>query len=126
MKNTDKALWQGPGYTSTQYSSSMRKRSWGTWRVVEEWPGVKVKEIVVNPHSALSYQKHEHRGEFWVVQSGSGTFVKEERHYPVKAGDTFLVLRWEWHQIVNGNNEPLVVIETQFGEHVVEDDIKRK
>ena len=93
---------------------------------VEEWPGVKVKEIIVNPHSALSYQKHEHRGEFWVVQSGSGTFVKEDRHYPVKKGDTFLVLKWEWHQIVNGNNEPLVVIETQFGDQVVEDDIKRK
>ena len=101
-------------------------RSWGKWRVVEEWPEVKVKEIIVNPHSALSYQKHEHRGEFWVVQSGSGTFVKGDRHYPVKKGDTFLITKWEWHQIVNGNNEPLIVIETQYGEQVIEEDIKRK
>jgi mannose-1-phosphate guanylyltransferase/mannose-6-phosphate isomerase len=101
-------------------------RSWGKWRVVEEWPGVKVKEVIVNSHSTLSYQKHKHRAEFWVVQSGTGTFVKGDRHHLVKTGNTMLVMKNEWHQIVNGNTEPMVIIETQFGEKVLEEDIERK
>ena len=101
-------------------------RSWGKWRVVEEWPRVIVKEVIVESHGALSLHKHEHRAEFWVVQSGSGTFVKGDRHYLVKKGDTKLITEGEWHQIVNGNTEPLVVIEIQFGERVVEEDIERK
>ena len=101
-------------------------RAWGKWRVVEEWPRVIVKEVIVESHGALSLHKHEHRAEFWVVQSGTGTFVKGDRHYPVKKGDTFLVTKGEWHQIVNGNTEDLVVIEIQFGKQIVEEDIKRK
>jgi mannose-6-phosphate isomerase-like protein (cupin superfamily) len=101
-------------------------RSWGKWRVVEEWPRVKVKEVIVDSHSALSYQKHEHRLEFWVVQSGSGTFVKGDRHYLVKTGNTMLIMKNEWHQIINGNTEPLVVIEIQFGKECIEEDIERK
>jgi len=129
--DNDKGLMKSWFACAIEYSNDIRKekytiRSWGKWRVIKEWPGVKVKEIIINPHSALSYQKHEHRSEFWVVQSGSGTFVKGDRHYPVKEGNTFLVPKWEWHQIVNGNNKLLVVIETQFGKQVTEEDIKRK
>ena len=32
----------------------------------------------------------------------------------------------EWHQLVNKSNTPLKVIEIQFGENCVEEDIERK
>jgi|GEM_PF-2809134 len=133
--NIDEGLLQTWFANAIECSYDIRKeksereytiRSWGKWRVVEEWPKVKVKEIIVNSHSTLSYQKHEHRAEFWVVQSGSGTFVKGDRHHLVKPGNTMLVMKGEWHQIVNGNTKPFVIIETQFGEQVTEEDIKRK
>jgi mannose-6-phosphate isomerase-like protein (cupin superfamily) len=34
--------------------------------------------------------------------------------------------RNEWHQLVNNTNNPLKVIEIQFGEQCVEEDIERK
>ena len=34
--------------------------------------------------------------------------------------------RTEWHQLVNNGNTPLKVIEIQFGEKCVEEDIERK
>ena len=116
------------------------ERDWGKWRVIEEWkdphPGslydaevnvtTKLKELVVNPQSALSLQRHEHRNEFWVVQQGNGTFIRDDRIYPVGPGDTFLVPKGDWHQIINGHNYKLIIVETQWGTNCNEDDIERK
>ena len=32
----------------------------------------------------------------------------------------------EWHQLVNGTQEPLKVIEIQYGENCIEEDIERQ
>ena len=42
-------------------------RPWGSWTILDEGEGFKVKRIDVLPHSRLSYQTHEHRAEHCVV-----------------------------------------------------------
>ena len=48
-------------------------RPWGTWMVLDEGDGFKVKRITVDPMQRLSYQTHEHRAEHWAVVSGRDT-----------------------------------------------------
>src|SRR5690349_10916390 len=50
-------------------------RPWGSWHVLDEGEGYKIKRIEVNPRSRLSYQTHQHRAELWIVVSGVATYV---------------------------------------------------
>ena len=48
-------------------------RPWGTYTVLEESAGYKIKRIEVKPGKRLSLQKHFHRNEHWIVVSGTAT-----------------------------------------------------
>jgi len=46
-------------------------RPWGTYTVLEEGDGFKIKRIEVKPGRRLSLQAHHHRSEHWIVVSGT-------------------------------------------------------
>ena len=46
-------------------SLDWEERPWGSWHVIDEGDGYKVKRIVVDPAQRLSYQTHDHRAEHW-------------------------------------------------------------
>ncbi|MDY0052210.1 MAG: mannose-1-phosphate guanylyltransferase/mannose-6-phosphate isomerase, partial [Aliarcobacter sp.] len=48
-------------------------RPWGTYTVLEDTLGYKIKRIEVKPGCRLSLQKHFHRNEHWIVVSGTAT-----------------------------------------------------
>ena len=45
-------------------------RPWGSFYILDEGQGFKVKRIAVNPGGRLSLQSHKHRGEHWTVVTG--------------------------------------------------------
>ena len=114
------------------------ERDWGYYRVLHEWGmDVKLKELTVNPGASLSMQRHESRSEFWFVAEGVASvytvaFPKDAKR---DIGD-ILVGRFnkhestwinvgEWHQLVNRENIPLKLIEIQYGDQCIEEDIER-
>ena len=56
------------------------RRPWGTFTVLDEADGFKVKRIEVLPGKRLSYQKHARRAEHWVVVQGTAKVTLDERH----------------------------------------------
>src|SRR5690606_26208382 len=50
-------------------------RPWGTYTVLGEGTGFKIKRVVVKPGHALSLQMHHHRSEHWVVVSGTANIT---------------------------------------------------
>ncbi len=100
-------------------------RPWGSWHVVEVGDGYKVKRIVVNAHSRLSYQTHEHRSEHWVVVRGVATCVIEGETVVVRPGESVDVGVQHAHRICNEHDDELVIIEVQRGPYLGEDDIVR-
>ena len=48
------------------------RRPWGSFTVLDEGAGYKVKRIEVLPRKRLSYQKHARRAEHWMVVAGTG------------------------------------------------------
>ncbi len=100
-------------------------RPWGTYTVVEEGPGFKIKRIVVKPGRALSLQMHRHRSEHWVVVSGTAQVVNGERELQVNVNESTFVPPGTKHRLSNGEAENLVIIEVQTGARLDEEDIVR-
>ena len=100
-------------------------RPWGSWHVLDEGEGFKVKRIEVQPHSRLSYQTHAHRSEHWVVVSGTASSVIDGETITTGPGEYVDVAVGVPHRIVNDTDEPLTIIEIQRGAYTGEDDIVR-
>jgi mannose-6-phosphate isomerase-like protein (cupin superfamily) len=101
------------------------ERPWGTWTILDEGQGFKVKRIEVKPRSRLSYQTHEHRAEVWVVAAGTASAVIDDKMITAQLGQTISIAVGQPHRIVNDHDEPLIIIEVQHGEYLGEDDILR-
>jgi len=100
-------------------------RPWGTYQGIHRGASHQVKHIVVNPGATLSYQYHRHRHEHWVVISGQAEVTIEgivSRLGPNQS--TFIPLGAK-HRVHNAGDEPLQLIEVQYGCYTGEDDIVR-
>jgi mannose-6-phosphate isomerase len=101
------------------------ERPWGSWHVLDEGDGYKVKRIVVNPGARLSLQRHELRSEHWVVVMGVAECTIDDETVVVPRGGTVDVAVGQVHRIANRGEETLVIIEVQQGSYTGEDDIVR-
>ena len=101
------------------------ERPWGTYTVLDESNGYKIKRIEVKPGQRLSLQKHHHRSEHWIVVSGTATVTCGEREYTVNVNESTFIPIGINHRLENPGVIPLVIIEVQSGEYLGEDDIVR-
>jgi mannose-6-phosphate isomerase len=100
-------------------------RPWGSWHILDENDGYKVKRIHVNPHQRLSYQTHEHRAEHWVVVKGTATCTIDDAEVVIATGGSTLIPVGGKHRIANAHDVELVIVEVQLGSYTGEDDIVR-
>jgi mannose-1-phosphate guanylyltransferase len=100
-------------------------RPWGTYTVIEERPGFKIKRIEVRPGASLSLQMHHHRSEHWVVVSGTAEVVNGEREMSIAPNESTFIPAGNRHRLANRGTVPLVIIEVQTGGYLGEDDIVR-
>jgi mannose-1-phosphate guanylyltransferase len=100
-------------------------RPWGTYTVLEDTPGYKIKRIEVKPGSRLSLQKHFHRNEHWIVVSGTATVTVGDETRLVRPNESTYIKMGEIHRLTNEGMIPVVLIEAQVGEYTGEDDIVR-
>jgi mannose-1-phosphate guanylyltransferase/mannose-6-phosphate isomerase len=102
------------------------QRPWGTYTVLLEGPGYKIKRITVNPVSRLSLQQHRQRSEHWVVVAGSARVTCADRVYDVKTNESTYIPPQTKHRLENVDPAiPLEIIEVQNGPYLGEDDIVR-
>ena len=100
-------------------------RPWGTYTVLEEGPGFKMKRIEVKPGGSLSLQLHHRRSEHWVVVRGTAHVTCGERVYDVPQGESTFVPVGTRHRLENRGTETLAIIEVACGDYIEEDDIVR-
>lgn len=100
-------------------------RPWGTYTVLEDAPGYKIKRIVVHSGKRLSLQKHFYRNEHWIVVNGTATVTVGEKTFLVRSNESTYIKMGEIHRLENTGKIDLVLIEAQVGEYTGEDDIVR-
>jgi cytidyltransferase-like protein len=110
-----------------EWKSPKTPRPWGYYRVLHTvGQQVKVKELTVDPGKSLSLQRHQHRSEFWFVAEGMAGVKWDHGETKIKEFGQEIINTGEWHQLHNPSDDPLKIIEIQFGENCTEDDIERK
>ena len=108
-------------------------RAWGYYRVLHEVGNhVKLKELTVNPKTCLSMQRHQDRAEHWFVAEGTATVYTIDQSSDMDLLGEYTqhqhihINRTQWHKLCNETDQPLRVIEIQYGENCIEEDIERK
>ena len=100
-------------------------RPWGSFTILDEGAGYKVKRIEVLPGGRLSYQKHARRIEHWLVVQGAARFTLDGAERIVRVGETADIPIGALHRVENPGPELLIFIEIQRGDYLGEDDIVR-
>lgn len=100
-------------------------RPWGSYTVLSEGNGFKVKKITVNPGAKLSLQMHYHRSEHWTVISGTGKLTLDDKVFFFKENESTYIPVAVKHRLENPGSIPLSIIEVQNGKYLGEDDIVR-
>ena len=117
-----------------EWKTPKTERAWGYYRVLHEvGANTKLKELTVTPKTCLSMQRHDSRAEFWFVAEGEATVYtldeastdQEVKCQLTMHEHTFINVN-EWHQLCNETDQLLKLIEIQYGEDCVEEDIERK
>ena len=112
--------------TAADNSPVFDQRPWGSFTVLDEGDGFKVKRLEVFPNKRLSYQKHAHRSEHWFVVRGTAKVTLNGKEILVKNGEAIDIRAGDAHRVENPDKEELLVfIETQTGDYFGEDDIVR-
>jgi mannose-1-phosphate guanylyltransferase len=100
-------------------------RPWGTYSVLEEGNGFKIKRIEVKPGASLSLQMHNHRSEHWVVVAGVAKVINGEREIDIQLNESTFIPAGHHHRLTNPGKDVCVLIEVQTGTYLGEDDIVR-
>lgn len=114
-----------------EWKYQSEERLWGKFYNLFEDKNVKVKELIVAPHSGMSYQRHFQRSEIWLLSKGccEVKFSLDDsiNHeiFKLKKHDHFIVPVSSWHQIYNPYDQECKIIEIQYGNKTIEDDIER-
>jgi mannose-6-phosphate isomerase len=101
------------------------ERPWGSYTVLDDSAGYKVKRIEVSPGKRLSYQRHVNRSEHWFVVQGQALVTLDGDRVRRMEGEAIDIPRGAAHRIENVGEEDLVFIEVQHGVSFDEDDIER-
>lgn len=101
------------------------KRPWGGYRILGSEASFKVKKIWIEPQKRLSYQRHCHREEHWVLIEGKAQVILEGREILLQAGDSVTIPQGAAHRIGNIGEGPLSLIEIQRGSDFSEEDVIR-
>ncbi len=100
-------------------------RPWGTYTILEDADGYKIKRIEVKAGKRLSLQKHAYRNEHWVVVSGIATVTVNGETFLLHENESTYIRAGDIHRLANETENILVVIEAQVGSYTGEDDIIR-
>lgn len=108
------------------------ERKWGAFFNLFETKNIKVKELIIDPGKEISFQRHFKRNEIWLVSEGSCLVayanknrINDIKKTQLKKYDHYVVTAKEWHQIINPYKEAVHLIEIQFGDECIEEDIER-
>ena len=100
-------------------------RPWGSYTILEEGAGYKIKRILVNAGAKLSMQMHYHRSEHWVVIEGTARITNGDQEIYLEENESTYIPKTNRHRLENPGKVALQIIEIQSGPYLEEDDIVR-
>jgi mannose-1-phosphate guanylyltransferase len=100
-------------------------RPWGSYTILDDVQGYKIKRIEVKPGGRLSLQRHKYRNEHWVVVSGIATVTINDSSFLLNENESTYIEAGDIHRLSNDTDDVLTMVEVQVGPYTGEDDIER-
>lgn len=100
-------------------------KPWGWYKDIIREEKYVVKKICINPGQSISLQRHYKRNEFWLVLEGTGRVQLGALASEMGPGQTIHIHTKEVHRATNVGSTPFIVLEMQYGEACLEEDIER-
>jgi mannose-1-phosphate guanylyltransferase/mannose-6-phosphate isomerase len=101
------------------------RRPWGSFTVLQQGIGFKIKLIELAPKKRLSLQRHKSRAEHWVVVSGLAKITSAGKVSFVRSNESIYIPKGRKHRLENPQSSSLKIVEVQTGAYLEEDDIER-
>lgn len=112
-----------------EWSYPKTYRNWGWYRVLDNQTIYKVKELVIQPGQSLSMQRHFKRSEHWYVLKGQcfieTIYLNDKMSVLLTDNKSYFIGKEVWHRASNHTNQDCHILEVQYGEICVEEDIER-
>ena len=105
--------------------SNVFYRPWGKYTNLFNGDRFLIKELIVNPKSSISLQKHKHRSEYWTIISGRPKITINKKNFFKRPDDAVFIPRGAIHRIENLFKKPVKIMEAQTGHILKETDIVR-
>jgi len=105
--------------------SNVFYRPWGKYINLYSGNGFLVKELVLNPMSSISLQKHKHRSEHWTITSGKPIITINKKKFFKNINETAFIPKGAIHRVENPFKKPVKIMEIQTGAILKETDIIR-
>ena len=99
------------------------QKPWGSYTNLDEREGYLLKRIEVLPGESLSLQSHKHRSEHWLVVSGKAEVECDDKKMILKEREATFIPKGAKHRLTNPGKQLLILIETQLGDILDENDI---
>ena len=122
-----KEIWKY--FKKTNSKKNIKKntfyRPWGKYINLYSGKGFLLKELIINPKSSISLQKHNHRSERWTVISGKPKITINRNKFYKNPNQIAFIPKGAKHRIENPFNKPVQIVEVQMGSILKETDIVR-
>ena len=122
-----KEIWKY--FKKTNSKKNIKKntfyRPWGKYINLYSGKGFLLKELIINPKSSISLQKHNHRSERWTVISGKPKITINRNKFYKNPNQIAFIPKGAKHRIENIFNKPVQIVEVQMGSILKETDIVR-
>ena len=115
-----------------EWKAPQTQRPWGYYRVLHDVQGCKVKELTIDPGQSLSMQRHFKRHELWHVTNGQCVVEQQMKSgytlptLSLTQNSQIIIPMGDWHKINNPFDKSCSIIEIQYGDNCIEEDIERK
>ena len=96
------------------------EKSWGSYEVIDIENQALVIKVTLNPGCSMNYHSHRNRDEQWIVISGDGVVIIDEKKFSVKIGDRIFIPAGCRHTVMAKTE--LKIVEIQIGDDISVED----
>jgi len=111
--------------SSTYKKGDLVKRQWGEYKVIHVAPRFTIKTLTILPGKCTSLQTHKYRAEHWIVVQGKIIVELNGKAHKLGENDYIYIKKGYMHKLFNKGKKTAVLTETQQGNILDENDIKR-
>lgn len=92
------------------------EKSWGSYHVLDVGTDCMTIKVTIRPGDKMNYHSHNNRDEVWVVVSGKGRTIVDDKELEIGSGDVITMRAGSRHTVIALSE--LILIEVQLGKEI--------